>query len=213
MGRDAHLQLLRHVSRTAGARQLLIVATYRDTELTRHHPLGELLGDLRRQPGVARLHLAGFDEPAVAAYMEATAGHALAPDDRRLAGTVHAETAGNPFFVRELLRHLAETGQILRRGDGWAAEPGLGIPDGVREVVGRRLRPAVRAHLRRPAAGGGGRRDVRAPARRRAGELGEEELLASLEEALDARLIVEGRAGASVTGSCTRSSARPCTTR
>jgi DNA-binding SARP family transcriptional activator len=185
------LQLLRHVSRTVGARQLLILATYRDTELTRHHPLGELLADLRRQPGVARLHLAGFDEPAVAAYMEATAGHALAPDDRRLAGTVHAETAGNPFFVRELLRHLAETGQILRRGDGWAAEPGLGIPDGVREVVGRRLaRLSERTYgvLRLAAVVGV---TFELPLVAAAGELGEEELLASLEEALDARLIVE----------------------
>lgn len=46
------------------------------------------------------------------------------------------------FFVREVLRHLAETGAIEQREGRWTTRlpvEELGIPEGVREVVGRRL--------------------------------------------------------------------------
>ena len=55
---------------------------------------------------------------------------------------MHAETEGNPFFVGEMLRHLAESGLIVQRGDRWTSDFALGevgIPEGIREVVGRRL--------------------------------------------------------------------------
>ena len=55
---------------------------------------------------------------------------------------MYAETEGNPFFTREVFRHLQETGAITKRDDRWVADgpiTKLGIPEGVREVVGRRL--------------------------------------------------------------------------
>src|SRR5207248_10194946 len=51
-------------------------------------------------------------------------------------------TGGNPFFIREVVRHLFEEGKLGRVPDGrWAmADPiNLGIREGVREVIGRRL--------------------------------------------------------------------------
>jgi predicted ATPase len=56
---------------------------------------------------------------------------------------VQRETDGNPFFVTEVLRHLAETGAIRRDSSGrWVAEGSfgqLGLPDSVREVIGARI--------------------------------------------------------------------------
>ena len=55
---------------------------------------------------------------------------------------MYEETEGNPFFVREVLRHLAESGAFEREEGGWTTRlpvDQLGIPEGVREVVGRRL--------------------------------------------------------------------------
>ena len=52
------------------------------------------------------------------------------------------ETSGNPFFVGEILRHLAETGAIVERDGTWTTDldpSEFGIPEGIREVVGRRL--------------------------------------------------------------------------
>ncbi len=74
--------------------------------------------------------------------MEAQADHKLDDDGWALARVVHGETAGNPFYVREVLRHLAEQGDIVRRDGRWVAgQPlaELNVPDSVRDVVERRL--------------------------------------------------------------------------
>ena len=74
--------------------------------------------------------------------MATAAGHDLEGDALDLAHALHAETEGNPFFVGEVLRHLAESGAIVQHDGRWTAAAGigeLGIPEGIREVVGRRL--------------------------------------------------------------------------
>lgn len=136
------LLLLRHVLRAAAPMRLLVLATYRDTDLDRTHPLADVLADLRREPGVARLDLTGLDEFEVTELMAATAGHDLDEPGIGLAHAVQHETQGNPFFVGEVLRHLAESGTIVQRDGRWTSDrtlEELGIPEGIREVVGRRL--------------------------------------------------------------------------
>ncbi|MGH9009086.1 MAG: ATP-binding protein, partial [Acidimicrobiia bacterium] len=103
------LLLLRHIVRTSDVGRLLILGTYRDTELTHDHPLVELLADLRRDGTIERLPLSGLDDAGVAAFVEQAAGQALDEDGLALARAIYQETEGNPFFVREVLRHLAET--------------------------------------------------------------------------------------------------------
>ena len=67
----------------------------------------------------------------------------MAEQGLALRDAVLAETAGNPFFVVEILRHLAETGAIYQDVDGrWTADADLravGLPVSVKEVVGRRV--------------------------------------------------------------------------
>jgi class 3 adenylate cyclase/tetratricopeptide (TPR) repeat protein len=134
------LVLLRHVFRSSTPMRLFVVATYRDTDLDRSHPLADVLADLRRQPGVERLDLHGLDEDEVTSLMTKTAGHELDPPGLELAHALHSETEGNPFFVGEVLRHLAESGAIVQRDGRWTAGlDGIGIPEGIREVIGRRL--------------------------------------------------------------------------
>jgi tetratricopeptide (TPR) repeat protein len=136
------LLLLRHLLRAAAPLRMLVVATYRDTDLDRTHPLAEMLADLRRAPGVERLALAGLDEQGVADFLEHTAGHSLEDAGLELAHMIRAETEGNPFFVGEVLRHLVETGALVFRDERWTSDltiDQVGIPEGVREVIGRRL--------------------------------------------------------------------------
>ncbi len=55
---------------------------------------------------------------------------------------LHEDTNGNPFFVGEVLRHLIETGGLVQEAGRWVAGSTLdvaGLPEGVREVLGRRL--------------------------------------------------------------------------
>jgi len=139
---QATLQLLSHIARSPTLTRLLVLATYRDTDLDRTHPLAETLAGLRRLPGVERLHLAGLDEHAAIAFFEATAGHELDHDILGLAAVVRAETEGNPFFMGEVLRHLVESGALVERDGRWSVGRPVGevgIPEGVREVVGHRL--------------------------------------------------------------------------
>jgi DNA-binding SARP family transcriptional activator len=137
------LQLLRHVVTSAEPMRLLVIATYRDSELTGPHPLTETLPALRREPGVSRIELRGLDDSGVIAFMEAAAGHDLDDTGVDLAHAVYRETDGNPFFVNEILRHLSETGVIYQDATGrWTAARDVGdmtLPDSVREVVAARV--------------------------------------------------------------------------
>jgi class 3 adenylate cyclase len=187
------LLLLRHVVRAGGGR-VLVLCTYRDTELTHDHPLVDVVGDLRRQGGVERLSLSGLNDVGVRALVEQAAGRTLDEAGLALARVVYEETEGNPFFVREVLRHLAETGAVEQREGGWTTRlpvDQLGIPEGVREAVGHRLSrlSGDTNHALRIAAVVGAEFELGVV--QAAGDLGEEALLGAVEEAAGARLVTE----------------------
>jgi class 3 adenylate cyclase len=137
------LSLLRHVVTAGSSIPVMVVGTYRDSDLSRDHPLTALLADLHREQGVERIKLTGLDCEDVLALMEAAAGHELDEDGRALAAEITRETAGNPFFAGEVLRHLTESGVIAQEDGGrWHLVGGLaelGLPQSVCEVVGRRV--------------------------------------------------------------------------
>ncbi len=134
------LLLLRHIARFAEPVRALVVCTYRDSDIGRRHPLGEL-ADVPRIDGADRLAVCGLDVPAVVTYLERAAGHGVDDQGYDLARAVWRETEGN-FFVTEVVRHLTESGAVAQRNGRWVlttSVEALGIPQGVRDVVGRRL--------------------------------------------------------------------------
>ena len=136
------LLLLRHVVRSPEPLRLLVVGTYRDTDLDRSHPLGEVLADLRRDRAVERLALGGLDVAGITELMANAAGDRMDLRIAELAQLLWSETEGNPFFVQEILLSLVESGRLVQRDGVWTTDleiAELGIPEGVREVVGRRL--------------------------------------------------------------------------
>jgi len=139
----ASMLLFRHVIASELKMRVVVLGTYRDTELSRSHPFLDTLAALRRQPGVSRIELAGLDDLGVIELMEAMAGHQLDETAVGLAHALYRETDGNPFFLSEVLRHLAETGAISQDATGrWTADDALernALPDSVREVIGARV--------------------------------------------------------------------------
>ena len=136
------LLLFKHIVRSAMPMHLLIIVTYRDTELSRTHPLASVLADLRRETGIERFALRGLDEAGIIAFVTAAAGHDLDPPELAMARAIGQETEGSPLFIAETLRNLSESGAVLREGDRWVLRAGshdLGIPQGVKETIGRRL--------------------------------------------------------------------------
>ena len=122
---------------------VMVVGTYRDSDLSRDHPLTALLADLHREQGGERMRLTGLEYEDVVALMEALAGQELDADGRALAVEITHETAGNPFFAGRapsspdrVRRDRARGGRALARGGGLAE---LGLPQSVREVIGRRV--------------------------------------------------------------------------
>jgi DNA-binding SARP family transcriptional activator/tetratricopeptide (TPR) repeat protein len=194
------LLMLRHILRFGEPMRLLVVVTYRDTDVGRGHPVTDWTADLRRETGVERFALSGLDLAGVLAFVEAAGNPAAAERSdgdgelQAIARAVWAETDGNPFFIAELLRHLAEAGKVERRGDLWFAtvEVGeLGIPEGVREVIGRRLSrltPSANRVLSVAAVAGA---EFESAVVGRAGEVQEDDLYDALEEAVAARLLTE----------------------
>lgn len=138
------LQLLRHLFSLDEQMRVLVLATYRDTEVGPNHPLADLLAWFRREPNARILQLDGLREDDIVDLMEQRIAHKLGADGLALAAALWEETGGNPFFTAEILRHLSETDAIAQEPDGhWVTHRSLdlqSLPASVREVVGHRVR-------------------------------------------------------------------------
>ncbi|MEV8441785.1 BTAD domain-containing putative transcriptional regulator [Actinosynnema sp. NPDC051121] len=166
------LALVTSVAADPDAGRVLIVATYRSTEISA--ALTAALGRAARTEPV-RVYLGGLAEPQVRELVEAVTDREPTDADVR---AIHARSAGNPFFVRELAR-LWETDPALRT-----------VPAGVRDVLRHRLAQltaTARTHLRQASVlGQDVDLDVLIPL---AGD--EDAVLDSVESALLAGFLVE----------------------
>ncbi|MBN1210766.1 MAG: AAA family ATPase [Myxococcaceae bacterium] len=121
------LRLLARISALARTLPLLILASYRDDERP----------DLPRElPVVEVLRLPRLDEDAIAVLTESMIG--ATGRSPQIVEMLRRETEGNPFFLVEVVRALAEeSGQLARIGS--APLPSKVFPGGVRQLVQRRL--------------------------------------------------------------------------
>ena len=132
--------LLRHIIRSAPRAALIIVACYREVEARERDAVSDLLVDLRREPFTTSVSLHGLTAEASAELLRAAAGRDVSAE---VAATLHRSTGGNPFFMEELVRHLIEIDALPDAGARHDAKFDIGalqVPDGVREVIARRLR-------------------------------------------------------------------------
>jgi len=134
------LDMLTHVSRNLAGARLLIVGTYRDVELDRTHPLSSALAELRRVSTYGRVLLRGLNADEVRRMLESITQESL---PWGLAEAVHRQTEGNPLFVQEVVRYVAEEGLIARKDGRWQPTKDtpleMSIPEGLRDVIGKRL--------------------------------------------------------------------------
>jgi predicted ATPase len=140
----ATLQMLRHVVASTELTNVMVVGTYRSSEITTGHPLSDTLASLRREADASRIALAGLEAFEIVEMMEHIAGHDMDESGWQLAHAIRKETDGNPFFTTEMLRHLVESGLVREDEESgrWVASDDLyekGLPGSVREVVGQRV--------------------------------------------------------------------------
>ena len=93
---EATLDLTRYLGRRLAGQPVLVVATFRDDEVTGAHPLAGVMGDLATVAGVSRMQLPLLSAAAVDELVRDSAVDINA-------AALHRSTAGNPFFVTEVL--------------------------------------------------------------------------------------------------------------
>ena len=129
------LRLLEFLTQEMTDGRLLVVGTYRDTDVSRRHQLSDTLGALVRVPHAIRLHLSGLDIDDVSDFTTTTAGMKLPP---WLTNAIHSQTEGNPLFVREVVRFLEQEG-YFNLASSATIPTTIRLPEGIREAIGRRL--------------------------------------------------------------------------
>jgi DNA-binding CsgD family transcriptional regulator len=138
---EATMDLFAYLARALHERRVLLVAAYRTDELHRLHPLRGVVATLARarlaDPVILRpLTLADARE-----MIQATLG-AMTSVPRELVTSLHERCEGNPFFIEEVLKALAETGKLVWRDGAWqhvGRMADLVIPASVRDIVQARL--------------------------------------------------------------------------
>lgn len=134
------LLLLQYLATTLTDAPIVLVGTYRGLKISRQHPLFDILGALNRQSRFMRLQLKGLSPSEVEQFLHIALGHRPPPS---LAETVHRDTEGNPFFVREVVSMLVREGALGSAPevqDATMQQPlAIEIPEGIREVIGKRL--------------------------------------------------------------------------
>ena len=181
---EPSLLLLRFIAGEVGGSRMLIVGTYRNVDPTVRDPLASTLAELAREQVTRRIALGGLTEADVARFVELDAGAIPVPG---LIAALHAETEGNPLFLGEVVRLLAAEGRLAEVDARtlWT----LGIPQGVREVIGRRLGRLSAECIRVLTLASVLGRDFGLDALSTLSKLSGDELLDVLDEAVAARVV------------------------
>jgi DNA-binding SARP family transcriptional activator/tetratricopeptide (TPR) repeat protein len=178
------LALLGFMGAAALNTPILILGTYRDTDLAGNEALTEALTELTRSSDCVQLVLTGLTRDDTAHFVEVSAG--VAPMSS-LAAAIHEVSSGNPLFVSELVRLLRAEDRLREL----AGDEELVLPRGVEQVIARRLQrlsESCRQTLSLAAVIGN---EFEPSVLECAGDAHGEDLLVQLEEAKAARLIEE----------------------
>jgi DNA-binding SARP family transcriptional activator len=176
------LLLLRFLARELGSTHILLLGAYRDVDPSPAQPLTELLAEVTRERVTRRIVLGGLSERDVAHYVALTASEIASSD---VVAGLHGQTEGNPLFVGEFVRLLSAEGVASRT----AAEARLAVPQGIRDVIARRLTHLSDACDRMLVLASVIGREFDVDSLARMADVADDELLDALDEALAAGVV------------------------
>lgn len=136
----ATVQLLGYLAHRRGPAALMVLGSFRPTELIlEDHPLGALRQQLRTRRLSLEADLESLSEADISAYLARRFG--AAPPES-FVRSLHAHTAGLPLFVVNVVEELVSAGVLRRDGGGWhAPEAGaLTVPRNVLGLIDAQIR-------------------------------------------------------------------------
>ena len=131
--------MLRHLASRLQRCPVLLLGTYRDTELAPGSPFARILQELVRERLCDDIHLKRLTRQEVAELLEARTNSA---PPEQLIDLIFSETEGNAFFVEEVYRNLEESGRLFDSEGNFRAGIEISdtdVPRGVRLVLEQRL--------------------------------------------------------------------------
>jgi len=137
---DATLEVVASLARRSGNAPILLIGTYRSDEMHRRHPLSKTLVELARARADT-ITLRPLSAEDTATMIRSTL-KLLGPVPSRVRTALYERCEGNPFFVEEVLKTLAERGDLRWEADRWVlpdAVGGLVTPSSLHDTVLERL--------------------------------------------------------------------------
>ncbi|HSL27160.1 MAG TPA: AAA family ATPase [Acidimicrobiia bacterium] len=192
-GDESTFHFLEYLAPLLAEMPVLVVGSYRDTEVGPSHLLARTIGELTRRRLVNRTSLVRLTTEEVTAMLAGLANQDPPPG---LVRAIQRETEGNPFFIEEVYLHLRESGGLFDEEGRFKSRyeiDEVDVPETVRLVIGGRLE-RLSAGTREVllAAAISGRIFDPEVVRRVVGSTGQA-LAGAFEEAEDARLIGPNR--------------------
>jgi len=115
-GAEVSIEALQYIVRRLGPTPTLIVGSYRQTETDKRHPLTRMLDSFVDDPRFVSVTLPPFSPSEHRSLVETLVGAPRVSDE--LARRLRDATEGNPFFTKELIRSLVESGGIAKDDTG-----------------------------------------------------------------------------------------------
>src|SRR5262245_26265101 len=139
----ATLDLLSFIARRRQPARLLVIGTYRPTDVAiREHPLEALTQDLQMHGQCEELSLGLLPEAAIEEYLTLALPNRQLPDT--LAGALHRRTSGNPLFLVNVIQDWISREVLIEVEGQWklhgAVEEATGtVPPSLRRLIERQL--------------------------------------------------------------------------
>lgn len=194
---EPDLELIRFLLRSPRDTSILIILSYRDTEIDPRGSLQQLIRDAYRERQVERIALSRIGEHGARQLIGAVLDSPAHAISRPLAQAIQREAEGVPFFIEELVLHLFETGALKKDGKTWSIDhkAEIDIPQSIHAVVTSRLmslsQPAQDTLAIAAIAGRVFRLDLLIEVARQIASTSSQDVAQYLDEALTRSLLVE----------------------
>ena len=140
---ELSLDALQYIVRRLGPTPTLIIGTYRQTEIDKRHPLVKMLDTFADDPRFSSTYIGPLTPSEHRSFIQTMVGGAAL--GAGLAERLYEATEANPFFTRELVRSLIDSGGIARGDTGeWTLSGEMAIssdalPATIQQTVEKRI--------------------------------------------------------------------------